>query len=514
MELPALLALAAAVPAGRWRAAMLGLAGAALGLATLVKLADMGTFAALARPVNPLLDVHFLGNLWHLGVGNFGLAVTLALIAGGLAALLLGAFALAGALRGVARIASGRPARRALVGALAVALVGVGLAEIRLVPAQHDRWVHPHTSLLAYYQTRSMATEMADLAAFRDRLAAMPEAPARGPGRALNRLGEADVVLIFIESLGRTAVTRAPFRDTVRPQLAAIGDAARAVGAQARTHWLRSPTVGGQSWLAHTSALSGLAVTSQQRYRWLLQSEATTLIDDFNNAGYETVAVMPAITQSWPPGERLGYDRVLDAGQLDYAGSAYNWVTMPDQFTLQRLRQRVLNAGPGDGPVFAEVALISSHAPFVPVPPVLAWESIDDGRIFNRWADDGPDPGAVWQDPERLKHHYRQALAYSLASVAAFLREEGAEDRLYLIMGDHEAAPMVTGHGDSRAVPAVAVSAEGALLAPFAQAGWQPGAVPADDASTQPMQKIRELFRRGFTIPAEPPSSAAAAPAP
>ena len=58
--------------------------------------------------------------------------------------------------------------------------------------------------------------------------------------------------------------------------------------------------VGGQSWLAHASLLSGLRIDNQGRYRALLASPRRTLLHLAQAAGWRTAAVMPAITLAWP----------------------------------------------------------------------------------------------------------------------------------------------------------------------------------------------------------------------
>ena len=59
-----------------------------------------------------------------------------------------------------------------------------------------------------------------------------------------------------------------------------------------------------------------------------------TLTRAFAEAGYRTVALKPAITRPWPEGDRLGFAQIYAAADLGYAGKPYNWVTMPDQYTL------------------------------------------------------------------------------------------------------------------------------------------------------------------------------------
>src|SRR3546814_11966884 len=110
-----------------------------------------------------------------------------------------------------------------------------------------------------------------------------------------------------------------------------------------------------------------------------MASDRRTLVHGFRRAGWRTVAAMPAITMPWPEGDYFGFDTVYAAADLGYRGDPFNWVTMPDQYTLAAL-QRLEFARPGAGksgperqarpPVMATLALIYSPAPWPPLPPV------------------------------------------------------------------------------------------------------------------------------------------------
>ena len=81
--------------------------------------------------------------------------------------------------------------------------------------------------------------------------------------------------------------------------------------------------VGGQSWLAHASVLSGLWIDGEGRYRALARQPAAVAAPRSRSAaGWRTAAVMPAITRAWPEAAWFGYDRVLAAGDLGYRGQA------------------------------------------------------------------------------------------------------------------------------------------------------------------------------------------------
>ena len=71
--------------------------------------------------------------------------------------------------------------------------------------------------------------------------------------------------------------------------------------------------------------------------------------------------------------------------------------------------------------MFAEVSLISSHAPWTPIPPVLEdWDAIGDGRVFSQWAEMGDPPEVVWRDPERVRHQYLLSVDYVLGVLGAY----------------------------------------------------------------------------------------------
>src|SRR5699024_3920133 len=127
---------------------------------------------------------------------------------------------------------------------------------------------------------------------------------------------------------------------------------------------------------------SGLWVDSQQRYDQLLDADRVTLTSSFARAGWRTVSVDPANRRDWPEGRAFyGYDQLYDARSLGYAGPAFGYGPVPDQFTLAAL-DRLELARPGRGPVMAEVNLVSSHVPWAPLPRLVDWSALGDGALF------------------------------------------------------------------------------------------------------------------------------------
>ena len=82
---------------------------------------------------------------------------------------------------------------------------------------------------------------------------------------------------------------------------------------------------------------------------------------------------MPSNTEDWPEGKSFyQFDTMYDSRNVGYAGPKFGYATMPDQYTLAALHRHEL-APPDHSPVMAEVDLVSSHGPWVPLPRMVDW---------------------------------------------------------------------------------------------------------------------------------------------
>ena len=144
--------------------------------------------------------------------------------------------------------------------------------------------------------------------------------------------------------------------------MAAAGFAAGAgalndAGFRAASAWLTSSTFGGESWLAHSTVMSGVPVTSDARYRALVGSKRPTLVTDFRRAGWRTATVMAEITGAWPEGRFFGFDAIYTAPELGYAGPPFGYMTTSDQYVLHAFYRHEF-AKPDRPPLMAEIALL------------------------------------------------------------------------------------------------------------------------------------------------------------
>jgi hypothetical protein len=172
-----------------------------------------------------------------------------------------------------------------------------------------------------------------------------------------------------VESYGRDAVENPDFAPQVDATLDEGTRRLKADGFGARSGFLTSPITGGGSYLAHDTLLSGLWVDNAQRSETLLASDRTTVNSAFHRAGWRVTGIMPAVDRDWPEGKFFAYDKFYDSRNIGYQGPKFSYVPVPDQFTLAAFQR--LERGPGHQPVMAEIPLVSSHAPWTPIPTMV-----------------------------------------------------------------------------------------------------------------------------------------------
>lgn len=462
-----------------------------------LRLMDLTAQSVVARPLNLFLDVTLVPALYTVLRTTVGAAGSVALLLGVALGLIACGWLIALALRAIDRLARWREGRIALGLVLPAGLLLFVLGAVLQTPW---RPVVASAGGAVAFQVDQMARTLDRRTAFR--AAARQDAFAGLDGEALAAgLRGGDLFVIFVESYGVTALDDPQFAPAMTARLEAFEDGLAAAGLSAASGRLDSPTVGGQSWLAQSTLLSGLRIADQTLYSLLLTGDRRTLIDLMGRAGYRTVGLMPAITLPWPEGETMGFDAIHDAHDMNYEGPRWYWGTIPDQYALAFLERRELSKADRP-PIFAVAALIGSHAPWTPVPEVIEdWSLIGDGRIFQRFVDNGEPPETVWRDPESIRAYYARSVGASIDVLASWAARHLDEGDLAIILGDHQPAPVVTGPDAPPDVPIHVISGDPALLAPFLGWGFVPGMVPGSETAARPMEDFRDFFLRAFTVP-------------
>jgi hypothetical protein len=250
--------------------------------------------------------------------------------------------------------------------------------------------------------------------------------------------------------------------------------------------------------------LSGLWIDNQQRYDDLEASTRLTLTRAFQRASWRTVGVMPGNDSAWPASGSLGYDQIYGATDMGYRGPRFSWASMPDQYALSRF-EATERSPRGHHPVMAEVTLVSSHAPWEPIPRLVSWRDVGDGSVFDTMAAPGDPPEAILtRNPTRVRAAYRASIEYSLNTLISYVETYGDDNLVLVFLGDHQPSPIVTGRGASRDVPISIVARDPSVFERIAPWGWEKGLKPDPHAPVWRMDAFRDRFLTTFGAPGRP----------
>jgi phosphatidylglycerophosphate synthase len=489
LELLVVVAAAALLPATP-RRVLAVIVGVALSLLVLVKVLDIGFFTAFDRPFRPVDDSSYVGigieTLGH-AIGSSSANVVVAVAAVLIVALL--AMPVLALLR-VTRVVAGHRGW-ALRAAAALGVVWVALRVVGAPVASSS------ATALAVDEVHSVRTGLADRPAFarevaHDRFRAPPG------NRLLTGLRGKDVLLVFVESYGKVAVQDSSVSARIGALLDRGASRLRAAGFSSRSAFLTSPTFGGLSWLAHSTMQAGVRVDGQRRYDQLVRNDRLTLTRAFKRAGWRAVGAMPGNRRAWPEGSTFyRYDAIYDRRNFGYRGPSFGLAPMPDQYTLLALQRREL-AKRHRPPLFAEVDLISSHAPWTRIPRLISWDDVGDGSIFDRVPAEESTQAALFGDAKRARAAYGHSIEYSLSTIFSFVQRYGDDDLVVIVLGDHQPATIVTGHGASRDVPISVIAHDTKVMDRIAGWGWQDGMLPSPQAPVWPMAAFRDRFLTAF----------------
>jgi phosphatidylglycerophosphate synthase len=490
------IALALALPATA-RRVLAWVVGPALGVLVIVKVLDMGLYAAFDRPFDPIADWRYTG----IGIETLRDSIGTRdanLVVAGAAMLIVAVLVLTTlAVLRLTRVAAGhrRWSLHALMalGAVWVLCWAFGAQLVSNVPIASTS-----AASLAVGEVRAVRAGIKDRAIFADEI--RRDRFRNTPGdQLLTGLRDKDVIVAFVESYGRVAIQNSSFSPRVNAVLDEGTERLRAAGFHARSAFLTAPTFGGASWLAHATLHSGVWVNRQWRYDQLVASDRFTLSQAFNRAGWRTVDYVPANDRDWPQGSFYGYDKVYDQRNLGYLGPRFAFAPMPDQYVLFAL-QRLELANRDRSRVFAEVDMVSSHAPWTRIPELIDWGAVGNGSVFNSIPVGEVEKAALWSDHDQVRAAYGRSIEYSLNALVSFVQQYGDEDLVLVVLGDHQPSTIVTGlHPDlSHDVPISVIAHDSAVLDQIAGWRWEDGLRPSPQAPVWPMNAFRDRFLSAF----------------
>ncbi|HEY80343.1 MAG TPA: hypothetical protein EYP25_10445 [Anaerolineae bacterium] len=292
-----------------------------------------------------------------------------------------------------------------------------------------------------------------------------------------------NIYLIFIESYGSVLYKRSHFTNDYLALMAEMEARLRDGGWTMETGLSRSPTWGGGSWMAYTSAEFGLYISSQPQFLAIkdrfIRQPYPSLGRYLQTQGYHHVRLAPiqralSAAEDEANDALYGPDRWLRFADLDYQGPLYGWgPSPPDQFTLNKARELLRSQSPF--PLFLVYLTQNSHYPWAPLPPLTAnWRDLNDPN----W----PSPPPIGEPiPHRDNiKHYREAIRYQWETLSQLILDTPAsEDAIFILIGDHQ-PPRVSRRADSFDTPIHILARDHDFPPRFETYGFEPGLVVSD----------------------------------
>lgn len=496
LELPVILLALMAFGQSRTELVFRAILVAVLSIIAMLKTADFVTFTALNRGFNVVADLPLVRSFYDLILGTLGQALAILAIIGAVLAVAALVAALWWACNVWSQIQLPRLARP--IAGIAAALIA--LVVITDVGVRMGHWTAPISYPSTAFTARVGVERVVEARKTLSKLRAFQIAARNDPfadQTGLFDLVDRDVIVVFVESYGRTSLDTPLYADLHPATLARAQEDLEERGLAMASTVLSSPTEGGQSWLAHSSFANGLWIDNQTSYRAVLNSGRQTLFHLAQKSGFHTAAVMPQIVLDWPEAQFMGFDTVLAEADLGYQGDPFNWITMPDQFTFAAMDRLLRDDPPDTRPLFIQMALGSSHAPWVPVPDLMAWDALGDGTVFNPIVAASDPPRIVWQDHDRVRAQYRLAVDYALQTVFAYAALHAQDPPLMIILGDHQAARFVS--LDARTEVPMHIVGPQALVDLIADSGFHKGLIPPKDTKVRSMDAMRAHFLQALS---------------
>jgi Sulfatase len=321
----------------------------------------------------------------------------------------------------------------------------------------------------------------------------------------LRKLRGTNVLLFVVESYGATLLTTPYYEEGVNKLYQSLSSSFDTGGYHYASTLLDSPTYGGNSWLAHTTLLTGIRTPNQADFLYVTRAEPKGLVHFFREAGYYTISAEPGTTRPGDGPDLFKFDSRIINKTFGYAGPRYSWAPMPDQLVIDYVHREAITKR--QEPLFIKYALVSSHGPWNMQPPVLDdWSAIGDGAIYNNV--ENLEYPTSWTNLGEAQGPYLHSIEYTLEVIRRYLDEFVKDDSLIIILGDHQPTGQLTKQSKDMRVPVHIVSRNQGFVDKFIKRGYVPGIRPDIERPARAMDTFAMNFLQDFSSPKPKPEAA------
>jgi hypothetical protein len=275
-------------------------------------------------------------------------------------------------------------------------------------------------------------------------------------------LEKPNIYLIFVESYGSVLYKRPDWRTAYIDKLRTVEERLTEGGFHYASALSESPTWGGGSWLAYTSALFGLHVGSHPQYLTLMERYQTKVprYPDLGTylrwQGYHyfwTTSISEELgDRRWNAYKSFyGVDEWLRYSDLEYDGMRYGWgPAPPDQYVLSYARDIAM--ADQEKPLVMFYITQNSHYPYDPQPT-----RVENWRDLDVPSENGDPLPLETTSHAQLRANYLKGIEYELDILTDFILDHADEKAIFYLIGDHQ-PPSVSRRADSYDTPVHIVS--------------------------------------------------------
>lgn len=325
--------------------------------------------------------------------------------------------------------------------------------------------------------------------------------------RTANGLGQQrlrqkpDVYVIFVESYGSVLLRRPDYAEQYVQILSELEPSLREAGWHVASAMSESPTWGGGSWMAYTTALFGTRIESHPQYLELLSAYGDSgrpfpgLPKYLRDQGYTTLWLSPIAKElsdeKWE--QYRGFysiDTWLRHRDFAFEGRQYGWgPAPPDQYVLEYARANYIDTAAQ--PVFTMFVTQNSHFPYE------SPDIVDDWQALAATTDLSIAESEEETSHQELRLNYIGAIEYELRMLTRFIidtaGEDGSnEDALFILVGDHQ-PPRVSRRDDTFDTPVHVFSRQEGTIDLLLDRGFTSGMLAPDDQTQMGHQDIYAL---------------------
>lgn len=316
--------------------------------------------------------------------------------------------------------------------------------------------------------------------------------------RGLTLHRKPNIYLIFVESYGSVLYRRPDYKVGYALLLQKLQKQLTAGGWYTTSTLSESPTWGGGSWLAYSSAFFGLRIETHPQFLSLLNKYQ---VESYPNLGrylktqgynyYHLSSLSSELSEGdWLKQERFfGVDHWFRFEELQFHGPMYGWgPAPPDQYVLHYTHD--LLAKNADTPFLLFFITQNSHYPFAPTPTL-----VEDWHTLKNNAPSPPSIDAEGISHDQRRRNYAEAIRYELSALTEFVLTAGDDNDLFIFIGDHQ-PPRVSRRDDGFATPVHIVSRDQQLIKSLQEYGFTPGLRVADLTPTMKHEGLYSLLVR------------------